>query len=349
MLVPIVLFAVILGTLVGALMKSEKVRAVKVLLVVLPALVIFLASVSLVPLRSNMPANVINTCEEPTRPGGLFFLANYLSVSDPVHGYPSYPDLVFSVLFLFSVLYLWWLPLVLIGFFRDMTLDSWTLVFLVGSFNILITPFCTVGFWNRWMFMLVYPFTFYAVSGIAKVFKAKGKSVASSFRWLKCMKVSRKAMLVMFSLAVVSGSIFMTVPSFFDEFEAGPRLPTAHSYLPSTMLYNTVPLRDVESTVNAINWLNEHMNNDSSVLVHLDFFWWASLYLDQRHVLVYYVEDGRKALDVAKQQSFERIYIVWWNESIDWYGFEIPKSFIPVVNIDRISVFEYVVDGYEQS
>jgi len=352
MLVPIVLFAVILGTLIGALMKGEKVRAVKALLVVLPALIIFVASVSLVPGRSNMPANVINTYEEPTRPGGLFFLANYLSVSDPVHSYSAYPDLVFYVLFLFSVLYLWWLPLVLIGFFRDIILDSWTLVFLVGSFNVLITPFCALSVWNRWMFMLVYPFIFYAVSGIAKVFKAKDKSVAPSFRWLRWMKVSRKATLVMFSIAVVSGSIFMTVPPFFDEFdefEAGPRLPTAHSYLPYTMLDNTVPLRDVESTVNVMNWLNEHMNSDSSVLVHLDFLWWASLYLDQRHVIVYYVEGGRKALDIAKQHSFGRIYLVWWNESIDWYGFEIPKSFISVVNIDRISVFEYVVDGYEQS
>ena len=340
MLVSIVLFAVILGVVVGALMKGEKVRVVKVLLAVLPALVIFVVSASLVPVHSDIPANVINTYEEPTHPGGLFFLINYLGISGPVHNYPAYPDLVLSAFSLFSILYLWWLPLVLIGFFRDRTLDSWTLVLLAGSFNILITPFWAVSFWNRWMFMLVYPFTFYAISGIEKVFKSKGKNIASSFRWLKWMKVSRKAMLVMFSLTVVSGSIFMTVHPFFDRFGVFS-IPTTISYIPSTMLYNTVPLRDVESTVKAMNWLNEHTNKGSSVLVHHAFLWWAKIHLNSGHMIAYFNNDVKGAINVAIERGFTRVYFVWWNDNTSWHDLIVPNGFAVVYSSGRISAFEY--------
>ncbi len=351
-LVAIVLFAVILGTMISDLKKGENARLVKVLLAVLPAFVVFVVSLSLFHLQSIMPANVISTYEEPARPGGLFFLVNYLGMSDPVHNYPSYPNLALNVLSLFIVLYGWWLPLVIAGFFRDSILDSWVLVLLAGSFSALIIPFCAVSWWNRWMFMLVYPFAFYATKAVEKVFRSEVGEVAPK-GWLKWMKISRRTVLVTVSLVVVFGSLFVAVPPFFDRFGVF-LVPTVNSYVPTTMLYNTVPIRDVESTIEAMTWLNENMNNSSSVLVHHAFLWWASLYLDPKHVVVYYQVNLEKAVETAEQYGFERIYMIWWNEpyltwldeSIDWYGFEIPKSFIPVVNIDRISVFEYAVDGY---
>jgi len=353
-LVAVVLFAVVLGILTSALIKGERIKVIRVLFAVLPALGIFAVGLSLFHLQSFMPANVISTYVEPAHPGGLLFLASYIGVSGPVHSYSSYANLVLNVLSLFIVLYGFSLPLAIAGFFRDSVLDGWVLVLLVGSFSSLVIPFCAVAWWNRWMFMLVYPFAFYATHGIERVFGSEGKEVTPSFSWLKWMKISRKTVLVTFSLMIVFGSLFVAVPPFFDRFGVF-LIPTVNSYVPTTMLYNTVPLRDVTSTIDTMNWLNENMNNDSSVLVHHAFLRWASLYLDERHVIVYYQVDLEKAVQTAEQDGFERIYLIWWNEaylmwldeSIDWYGFEIPKSFIPVVNTDRISIFEYVVDGYE--
>ncbi len=353
-LVAIVLFAVILSTMVTDLINGEKIGVVKVLLAVLPAFSIFVVGLFLFNLPSIMPANVISTYEEPAHPGGLFFLVNYLGMSDPVHNYSSYPNLALNVLSLFIVLYGFWLPLTIVGFFRDSVLDGWVLALLIGSFSALVIPFCAVSWWNRWMFMLVYPFAIYATHGIERVFNSDGKAVSSSFSWLKWMKVSRKTVLVTFSLVIVFGSIFVAIPPFFDRFGVF-LIPTINSYVPTTMLYNTVPLRDVTPTIDTMNWLNEHMSNDSSVLVHHAFLWWADLYLDEKHVIIYYQADLENSVQTAKQDGFERIYLIWWNEAylmwldenIDWYGFEIPKSFIPVVNTDRISVFEYVVDPYD--
>jgi hypothetical protein len=350
MLVSVVLFATIFGVVATNLLKGEK-RAVTILLAVLPALVIFVVSVFLAPVQSDIQANVINTYEPPTRPGGLFFLVNYLDISDLVQSYPTYGELVLHFFSLFTVLYLWWLPLVFVGFFRDRTLDSLTLVLFAGSFNALITPFCAVDFWNRWMFMLVYPFTFYAVNSVEKVSRSKDKSVASVFRRLSWIKISRKTMLGIFSLTVVFGSIFMAVPPFFDRFGVF-FIPTTNSYLPSTMLYNTVPLRDVEPTVRAMEWLNENMTDGSGVLINHAFLWWADLYLDKRHMIVYFMKDVENALSVALAKGFDPIYLIWWNENylswqnedIGWYGINVPKYFKYIFSSDRISVFQYALN-----
>lgn len=348
-LVSVVLFAVILGVVMNDLMKREKVRVVKVLLAVLPALVIFVVSVSPFPVQfARAQGNVINTEEDPTHPGGLFFLVNYLSVSGPVHDYPSYPDLILKVLSLFSVLYLWWLPLVFIGFFRDRIIDCWTLVLLAGAFNVLVTPFCALDFWNRWMFMLVYPFAFYAVNGIQKLSNSESKSVTPDFSWLKWIKVSRRTMLAIFSLAIAFGLIFVAVPPFFDRFGVF-FIPPTHSYLPSTMLYNTVPLRDVTSTVNVMTRLNNNMNDRSSVLVHYAFLRWANLYLDKKHTIVYFEKDVAEALNVALNRGFDPIYFVWWNENFltwqnedfGWYGLIVPEYFVSLFSSGRISIYQY--------
>jgi hypothetical protein len=347
-LVSFVLLTVVFGVMVMDLMDGRRFRAVRVLSAVLPALMIFMVSTSLLPVRSDMPANVVKAYEEPSRPGGLFFLVNYLGVSGPVHDYPGYSDLVLKVLSLFGVLYLWWFPLVFVGFFRDKSLDSWTFVLFVSSFSALITPFCALDFWHRWMFMLVYPFTFYAVNGIDKVFNSGSKGIVPDVGWLRWMRISRRGMLVMFSLTVVLGSIFMAVPPFFDRFGVF-LIPTTISYFPSTMLYNTVPLRDVKSVVNAMKWLNNSMGDDSGVLMHYAFFRWADLYLDRKYTIVYFVNDVDGALSVASERGFNPIYFVWWNEdflswqnkSVGWYGLIPPKSFISVFSADRISVFVY--------
>ena len=347
-----VLFAVVLATFINDWLKNERLKSLKLLAAVLPAFAVLLISLFVFPPAAYIQENVIASEDTVHQsPGGVFFLVNYLSVSDAVQNYPSYLDLVLHVFSLFSVLYLWWLPLVLVGLFRDKILDGWILLLLLGSFDALITPFCALDLWSRWMFMMVYPFTFYAINGVEKLSKFGGKSVLFGFGWLNWIKVTRKTALKIFSVTIVLGSIFLTLPPFFDRFGVFS-IPTTISYLPSTMQYNTIPLRDVKPTVEVVEWLNENMNDGSSVLVHHAFFWWADLYLDKRHVIVDFVKDFERALDVALERSFNPIYLVWWNQdyltwqnqSIGWYGLTVPKYFKYVFSCDRISVFRYSTD-----
>jgi len=190
------------------------------------------------------------------------------------------------------------------------------------------------------MLMLVYPFVFYVVNGIDKVFKSQGKKVAPTLRGLKWVKVSKGTVFVITLLTILFGTIFMSTPLIYDRFGVFS-IPTTYNYVPSTMLYNTIPLRDVNGVVEALDWLNDHMNDHSVVLLQQSLVWWADLYFDKRHMIVYYQMDAEKALGVALKQGFNPVYMVWWNQNIGWYSITVPKSFIPIVNSDRISVFQF--------
>jgi len=341
----LILFTVVLSLLVAQFLKGERRKLLRLVAAVSMASFVFLISIYLIllPVPFHVETNIVYAEDAVyPRPAGLFFMVDYLRVELPFMRYPTYLDLVLHVISLFSLLYLAWVPLVFVGFFRNRMLDVWTVLLLATSFDALITPFFAVDLWYRWMLMLIYPFVFYMVNGIDKVLKSQSKKVAIDLRGLKWMKVSKRTVFVISSLTISFGSIFMITPLIYDRFGVFS-IPTTYNYVPSTMLYNTIPLRDVNSVVEALDWLNAHMNDRSSVLLQQALVSWADLYLDRKHMIVYYQMDVEKALAVALEQGFNPIYLVWWNQTLNikWYGITVPKSFIPIVNSDRISVFQF--------
>ena len=180
------------------------------------------------------------------------------------------------------------------------------------------------------MDMLVYPFTFYAVNGIFRLFRLRCRR---GFRlggiFLACSVLM---------LTVLSGFAFMTV-----RYENGGPFysPYTIAYFPSTMLHNTVLLQDVDGTVKAFEWLNDHMDNRSVVLVQHALLGWALSYLDGKLHILYYVKDLKSALTLSSELGFNKVYLVWWGVNIGWYGLEVPDSFVPIHSFDRISIFKY--------
>jgi len=330
-----VLFAVVLATLVGNWLNHRRFESIKLVIAISPAFIILFMSFFVFP-----PA--------PYTPGGLFFFVNYLSGSEAPQSYATYLELVSHTFSLFSLLYLWWLPLIIAGFFRDRSLDVWTLLLLFGSFNALIFPFFAVDIWSRWMFLLVYPFTFYAANGFSKVLESQNKTISLCAKCMTPIRISRKKALGILSSAVVLGSLFMATPPFYDRFGFFT-IPTVNPYFPSSMLYNSLPLRDVDSTIQVLKWLNEQMNESSALLTHYAFFWWAKLYLDDERVIISFVKNIDKAVDTASGQGYKFLYTIWWNEdllwwqneSIGWYGFTLPTYFVTVFRMDRISAYKY--------
>jgi len=342
----VIMFASVLGAIVKAFLKNDKGKMLRVSAAISPAATLFLITVTgayrlIFPVQVRVETNIISAVQPYERPGGLFFLVNYLNVASPVHNYATYLDLAFSVFLLFVVLYLLCLPLVLAGFFRDGILDGWTLFLLIGSFSCLIVPFSALDFWDRWMLMLVYPFTFYAVSGVGKVLRSSG-SVAPDVSWLKWIKVSRRMMLVLLLCMGLLGSLFMTVR--FGNGGGVFYIPATISYFPTTMLHNTVPLQDVEGVIDAMNWLNGHMPNGSAVLVQHPFLSWARLYLGDRNMIVYFVRDVEEALSVALEHGFRPIFLVWWGQDIGWHNLSNPVNGTNAFSSGRISVFSINLD-----
>lgn len=169
----VTLIVVVLGLAVWRLLKRQlSLGSKRLLLGVLPAMVVFVIGLGLrfFPIVYVAETNVIEVGEAMSvKAGGLFFLENYLAENASVISYSGYWDLVLNVVLLFVFLFLPYVFLVVKGFFRNGVLDFWTGLLLVGAFGCLFVPFAALELWYRWMFMLVYSFTFYAVSGFRRL------------------------------------------------------------------------------------------------------------------------------------------------------------------------------------
>jgi hypothetical protein len=48
------------------------------------------------------------------------------------------------------------------------------------------------------------------------------------------------------------------------------------------------------------------------------------------------------ALDSAFEHGFSRVYFVWWNEPVGWYGITVPEGFVRLRDFCRVSVYEFL-------
>jgi hypothetical protein len=308
---------------------------------VIPAVTVFLISIfRIFPSSVNVETSILKLGDSVlANPGGLFFLTNYLDVFTPVEHYASYFDLFSNVFSLFLLLYAVLLPLIVVGHFKDRVLGSWAVLLLIGSFSCLILPFSGLLLWNRWMLMLVFPFTFFAVEGLWKVAKC-GKALSLS-GFFGRLKVTKKVGIGLSLLSIVVGCLFMTWPLIDGKYGI-IGVEGTFRYVPSTMQSSSVPLRDTEGTIEAFEWLNANMNSDSSLLVHDVFLYWTQLYLGDNHHAVVFYNDPEKAAEFALENGFTTSYLVWWNEDIGWYNLNLSDNYISVFASGRISVFQTV-------
>jgi hypothetical protein len=108
------------------------------------------------------------------------------------------------------------------------------------------------------------------------------------------------------------------------------------------MQSNTLPLVDVDSTVNALKWVNTRMDGNSAFLAQDAFHYWSQLYLNGTHAIVYFKNDFGSAIETAHEHGFNILYFIWWNTNIGWYGITVPSYFVRLMSFDRISVYLYV-------
>lgn len=310
----VILFCVFLGFLTHRFLKGKEMRPLRHWMAIFPALALFLISFYcyVFPVR-EITKNVIAVSEPAGNYEGiLFFLKNYLAVYETAQYGLVYLDLVAQIFSLLAFLYIATLPLVVAGFFRDNILDSWTVMLLIGSFGALVMPFFALDLWWRWMLMLVYPFTFYAVNGITKILRSSRGAVGSTFRRVKWVRL---ILIIPFCLGLV----------FMDPVMQG----------------TAVPLRDVDDTIEAMRWLDSEMEDDSALLVHVAFVFLTRAYLDDRYNRISFKDDIKGAMNLALDRGFNDIYFIWWTENNGRYGVTVPEDLISVFKSGRISAFKY--------
>lgn len=321
----VVLFAVVLGFLVTRFLGKTGVNVPRLLMAICPAVVLFLVSFAfrVLPVSYQVEANVISLSEPSGNyQGALFFLRNYLAVQGTGNQQAVYLDLVSQVFLFFVALYVLVLPFVLVGFSKDAVLGSWTAMLLMGSFGVVLIPVFAPYIWSRWMLMLVYPFTFYAVDGIVKVLRRSRSYPGSTLQLSRFTRLRRTAVTMIIIVPILCGLVYTAMA------------------LPAQV--SVVPLSDFDDTVKAMRWLDSQMDGGAALLTHFAFSWWSRLCLDESCTRIYFKDDVEGALSLALQNGFSSVYFVWWNERIGWFSLAVPSGFVSVFDSGRISVFKYV-------
>jgi len=335
----VTLFVVVLGTLFLHVVRKRFEPVMKRLTAaVVPALTVFVTGIflRLFPPLAGTALGFIDAgdCSSGSA-GGVFFLVNYLQVKSAIDSYMTYGNLVFAVLVLFVVLYASYLVFVVKGFFRNSTLDLWTGLLLVGAFGCLAMPFLALEYWHRWMFMLAYPFTFYAIAGLRKSKVVVDESLAKRWRWTR--NLGNRLMVL---ATVILATAYLVTPVLMMNFNLSvPSVTSTAAYFSTSP---TVPYEDVGSLAAVFSWLDGNMGGDSCVLLQHAFLSWGRIYLDKSRVVVHFEVDAGKAEAVALENGFGKMFFIWWNVDIGWYGVSVPAGFVPVHSVGRLSVFERV-------
>ena len=184
--------------------------------------------------------------------------------------------------------------------------------------------------------MLVYPFTFYAVNGFGKLYGRFRERRVGSFAWF-----SAKAPVGMVLLTFVLGVAYLAAPVMLTSANTSvPTLTGTYRYFSTAP---NVPYEDADGVVQAMGWLEDNMVSGSSVVLQHAFVSWGQLYIDQSHTILSFENSVTSAVTTAVARGFSRVYFVWWNVPLGWYGVSVPDSFVDVQDFGRISVYAYEV------
>ena len=111
------------------------------------------------------------------------------------------------------------------------------------------------------------------------------------------------------------------------------------------MQANTVPVQDTQSTIQAIQWLNQVMDPESSCLIAREVFvHWVKINLRRDATIVHYAENLTDGLGLAKSQGYTSIYWIWWNDKGTgqlWYGQPVPAALKPIHQEGNIAIYKY--------
>jgi hypothetical protein len=239
-------------------------------------------------------------------------------------GFASYSDMVLDTLGFLIFCYLPLLPLVILGarrFKANLQIKVWVFWIFLSLLLVIISPNAFFPVYPyRWTLLLTYPLAFYATAGFAELQLNKYKA---------CVSV----LLVTLSLS------FILMPNSL----AFPYYALYSNYVPSSMLQNTVPLRDAQDTVNAINWAQTNMHDTDHLLVHDVFRGWALLTIDSGMLIPYgYVNPDTVAEKLCENGSSSNLYLIWWINGSGWHGqSNVSASFEHVYQSGKIAIFVY--------
>jgi len=247
------------------------------------------------------------------------FWWNYLSrgAFPPATG-AGYFGVVQDVLAIFAICYLPLLPFVAKGFFRDDLLDPMVGWLLIGSFSAIVIPFLAFSGYQRWLMLLVFPFSIYAVKG----FEALHLFDARNLRKLGVVFLAFSVIAAGYSSGAFSYVWFI-----------------GNSWVPPDLVRSSIEWDEVDELKGVLAWLDENAVSSSSLIVEERFLGWTLIYMNRAYVDVEVTAYGAgspptSTLSKAQEEGFDAYYLIWYTDSN-------PEGFQTIHQEGDLSVFEY--------
>jgi hypothetical protein len=318
-LVAVIMFAILVARIARLYldMNKNKVVLIKTILSVVPAAILFSIIVYFNYFVYSLPSIGLSVKYS----GAFSALAT-----------ASHSDLIVNTLGFLAFCYLPLLPFILFGARRltsSLELKAWIAWIFIPLILVIASPnaFFIGGILPyRWILLLTYPLSFFAVEGIAAI----------KWNWYKIA--------VGFILALLSVT-FLIMPNS-STLKYYTYYPT---YMPKSMLQNTVQLSDCQDTSKAVLWAKENMPSNAYLLAHEAFYGWAALVIDVNRLILY---GYGNPTEVAQEHnsSSNPLYLVWWVNGTGWYGQPtIEGPFQEVYHSGNIAIFKYAVNNSQNS
>lgn len=182
----------------------------------------------------------------------------------------SYSDLANLITSYFYLNFKYILPLVLIGFWylrKNLVLTTLTAFLLFGTFSSIILNGYGLFVWSRWLYMLVIPFTIYAIEALKQL---SGWVLARpKFQQRSLIIISKiigvTLMLIYFGFIFNSNYPFLTAPQDKAKKEFSNIKFTG--LMPSTMIWNAIGYKNEKDVLLMIAYANKHLEKNSVLLV----------------------------------------------------------------------------------
>jgi hypothetical protein len=294
--------------------------------------------------------------------GGLFILRLYSfstgSIVVPTASAVSEPSLSFGLTFGGLLLYAYGLLLPFVAaclvWLKDWFMRFWVIWCFGAPLLLIVFPSLPLYYWPRWFYLLVYPLLFFAVEGLTRLYNLWYSHKNKIKRLLpKAAAATYVIMLLVLCSYYVSQRPENQINFFSTD---NPYL----TYIPSSMLQNTLSITSNPSLVNCFNWINDNSADDSVLVIHYALYDLARIYADGKIVHVNHspsiyvhlqnetaLTDDLVAASIAAQANGNStVYTVWWINGKGWYQVpSLPSEFLEVYRIDDMAVYIFTDDS----
>jgi len=230
-------------------------------------------------------------------------------------GITEYGWILQDILSIIVVCYLLILPLVLKGFKKNSILNPMVAWLVLASFSVIIFPWFAIPGYQRWLMLLVFPFSIYAVRGLLLL----------NFRKFKKP----------FFAVYVSGLLIIGLGYSTGMFSYIGQLP--NSYVPIHLVQSSIPWEQIDDVKNVISWIDDNVGLNSTLLTEERFLGWTRIYLQRDIIDITILPYGAASSHLSALPKVDTIsvYLIWYSDVIF-------DDFQVLYSKNNIALFEYV-------